>query len=407
MPAYHYRAYAADGSTETGRLTALSRESALEALSRRGLLPAELTEGGSARSLRWWQREVLGSRRIARAQLAMLSRDLATLVEADIPLDEALRILIVQPLLSRRVRTTLEAVLERVSDGQTLSDAFAETGDFPEFYWRLARAGEASGALGPTLSSMARYLERGEEFRQQLRSALAYPIVLAITALATLMIVSSVLVPTLVPVLTSAGAPLPPAIALIVAVQEAIVGYWPVLAGAAAVLVAVIARAFSDEKMRLALHRGLLRMPALSSLIRQRETARFAGSMSTMLASGVPMLEALGIAGRAQGNLAYARGIAIITEEVSHGGGLRGPLERSGLFSELALRLVSVGEQTGQLEAMLGRVAVIYETALQRDLQRISTLAGPALTVIIGVMVGGLMLSVLGTLVGINELALK
>lgn len=407
MPAYHYKAYAADGSTQTGRLTALSRETALEALSRRGLLAAELREGGSTRPLRWWQREVLGTRRIARSQLAMLSRDLATLVEAEVPLDEALRILILQPLLSRRVRTTLEAVLERVSDGQTLCDAFAETGAFPEFYWRLARAGEASGSLGPTLSSISRYLERGEEIRQQLRSALAYPIVLSITAVATLVIVSSVLVPTLVPVLTSAGAPLPPAIALIVAVQEAMARYWPVLAGLTAILAAALARAFSDERMRLGLHRGLLRIPALSSLIRQRETARFAGAMSTMLANGVPMLEALGIAGRAQGNLAYARGIAGIAEEVSHGGGLRGPLERSGLFSELALRIITVGEQTGQLELMLGRVAAIYEAGLQRDLQRISALAGPALTVIIGVVVGGLMLSVLGTLVGINELALK
>lgn len=408
MPRYLYRAYDQHGVLKRGEIETQSREAAIDALQRRAFHPLEVTEGGAASSQRWWQREVFGGGYLSLPDLTLFTRELATLVKADLPLDEAIRIVSLQPLMSAKIRTVTKAVLDGVREGNSLSGALAARGqDFPEYYWRLVQAGEASGSLGEVLEDISTFLERSSEVRGQLGSALVYPCILLAAAGAALGVILTVLLPTIVPLFKDAGVTPPATIQFLVNAQEAIARNWLlVLMTLAGLAVAVIA-AGQDDRLRLIRHRALMRLPVIGSLVANRETARFARTLATLTRNGVPMLEAVRLSGSVLRNRAFLTTVELAGESLKEGGTLSAPLVTSGLFSELSLRLIAVGEQTGQLEAMLMRVANIYEATLQRQLARLTSLVTPILTLAVGGMVGGLILTVMSAILSINELAFK
>ncbi len=410
MIRYAYRAYDAAGALIEGEIVSESREMALEALHRRGEFPLEVFTGAAPRNQPWWNREifVLRNRAMSPASLALFTRELATLVKAELPLDEALRIVALQPMMPAAVRRMTQTILERVLEGQSLSQALAAEGEaFPEFVWRLVRGGEASGALGEVLDDLAGFLERSAEVRAKILSALLYPMILMCVAAMTLAVIIGVLLPMIVPLLRDAGAPLPFIIRVLEGVRETLTGNWLVTAVAAGGIIVLAIAVLRAAAVRALFSRLVLRLPLVNRLVAGREVARFTRTLATLLKSGVPLLEASRIAGGVLGNAVYRSAAEAITAGLKEGAPLSRPLAASGLFPELALRLVAVGEQTGQLETMLLRVAVIFEATLQRQLDRLTTMLTPLLTLGIGLLVGGLMISVMGALLSINELALK
>ena len=409
MPRYSYKAYDAKGGRLVGEIESETREAALEALVRQGRYALELVEGGgSAPSLPWWQQEVFSSRRLSQQNITLFTRELATLVKAELPIDEALRIVVLQPLISARTRQTVAAVLANVLDGASLSEALgAQKGAFPEYYWRIVHAGEASGTLGPALEDLAHLLDRSTEFRTRIVSALVYPATLLFAAGAALTIVMTILIPTIAPMFKEAGKEPPALIGSLIALQDFLSEHWLATLLLGALGVAALIALFRQDAWRLMRDRAVLRLPLISGLVENGQTAVFARTLGTMIKSGVPMLRALAVAGDALRNRAMSGAVHACATEMRKGGGLVGALGKSGLFPELALRLISVGERSGQLDTMLGRVADIYEAALQRQLDRVTSLLTPILTILIGVVVGGLILSVIGAIVSVNELALQ
>jgi len=410
MPRYTYKAYDDKGGRLTGEIESETREAALEALVRQGRYALELIEGGSGAppSLPWWQQEVFSSRRLSPQNLALFTRELATLIKAELPIDEALRIVVLQPLISARTRQVVGAVLARVLDGASLSEALSgQQGAFPEYYWRIVNAGEASGTLGAALDDLAHLLDRAMEFRSRVVSALVYPATLMFAAGAALIIIMTILVPTIAPMFKEAGKEPPAVIGTLIAVQDFLAGHWllTLLVGAAAV--AGVMALFRQDAWRLMRDRLVLRVPLISELVENGQTAVFARTLGTMIKSGVPMLRALAVAADALRNRAMSGAVHTCATDMREGGGLVGSLGKSGLFPELSLRLIGVGEQSGQLDTMLSRVADIYEAALQRQLDRLTALLTPILTIVIGIAVGGLILSVIGAIVSVNELALQ
>jgi general secretion pathway protein F len=405
---YGYRAYDSGGRLMQGEIMADSRELALEALHRRGAFPLEVAEGLASPAKPWWDREIVLFRHVPLGGLALFSRELATLVKADLPLDETLRIVALQPSLSTAMRRVTEGVLARVLEGQSLSQALsAADGAFPEFYWRLVRGGEASGTLGAVLEDVAAFLERAAEIRAKVLSALLYPAILLTAAGLAVLAIMAVLLPAIVPLLRDAGAPLPPIVRVLEAVREAVTGHWQAWLGGAAVAVALLAALIATGQLKSALSRLALRTPLIGGLVAKREVARFSRTLATLMKSGVPLLDAARIAGGVLVNVSYRSAIMAAAEEVRQGAALSRPLTASGLFPEVALRLIAVGEKTGQLDAMLLRVAEIFEAALQRQLDRITAMITPLLTLCIGALVGGLIVSVMSALLGINELAIN
>ena len=202
----------AQGAIGSGTIAASSREGALEVLARRGQIAFDLTETTTAAQLPWWQREVFGSGHLGATHLATFTRELASLIKAEIPIDEALRIVAVQPMLPARLRQITSRCLDRVLQGAALSEALAaQRTAFPEYYHRLVKAGEASGALGDVLIDLAKVTERASETRARVGSALVYPAVLLLAALIAIAVIVSVLVPAILPIFEDAGTQ-PPAL---------------------------------------------------------------------------------------------------------------------------------------------------------------------------------------------------
>jgi general secretion pathway protein F len=367
-----------------------------------------LLEEASAAAEPWWQREVFSPRGMRETDRLIFTRELAAMLKADLPLDEALGVVLLQPGLPQRVRAVARRVLDRVREGQSLSQALsAETGSFPEFYWRLVRAGETGGALGEVMSDLSAYLERATEVRGRITSALFYPLLLILAALGAVGVVMTVLLPAVMPLFADAGVSPPAALAAIASTQDFIRHYWMVLllAGGTLMILAIFSR--NDPNVLRLRDRMLLRMPMLGRYFATRETARFARILSAQLKNGVPLLEALHSTGGVMGSTIYKDAVGTAATNVAQGAALSDEMQASGRFSDLAVRLAGVGERTGQLEVMLKRAADIHETVLERDVERLTRLIGPVLTLVVGVFAGGLILSVMQAILSLNDLALR
>jgi general secretion pathway protein F len=406
MPRFAYTAYDDKGARLEGEIDSPSREEAIAQLFRQGRFPLDVSHA-DVRAPRWWEREIFGRRLLSQAQITHLTRELATLVKAELPLDQALRIVSLQPLMQARARQAVSGMLRRVLEGASLSEAARLQGAFPEYYWRIVQAGESSGALGQALDELARFLERSSEFRQRVVSALLYPMLLLVTAGIALLVVVTVLIPAIVPLFKDAGVEPPLFIRALMAAQEFVLDHWQVSLPLAGLLTAAAVALSRSETMRQARDRAALRVPVLSAMIQNGQTTVMARTLATLLRNGVPMLQALQIACSVLRNRAMAAGMSACIEDVKEGLPLSVPLGRSGVFPELAVRLIGVGEQTGQLDVMLSRIADIYDAALQQQLARVTNLLTPVLTIAIGAMVGGLLLSVMGAIVSLNDLALQ
>lgn len=410
--AFSYRAYDGEGRVIEGVVEEQSREAAIDVLRRRGAYPVDVVEASATpRSHRSTFASIVGTARaaaITRPALVVVTRELATLLSAQLPIDEALRIVSLQPLVPAAARRVLDDILARVVAGDTLSGALARhPEDFPEYYVRLVGAAERSASLGPAMTGLAHYLERRADLARKVQSAMTYPAILLVAALAAVTIVIGVLVPAIAPVFEDAGASPPPVIAILRATQLFVTANWPLLLlGTLLLVLMAIAVGRRPSTMRT-IEAAALRLPVVGRLVSASETARLARTLSTLLTSGVPLLDALRVAGGALGTGAFRSAVEIIVEHVSRGGLISEGAASTGRFGELALRLTGIGERTGQLPEMLARLAHIEEEALQHDLERLTGLIAPVMTILIGLVVGGIILSVMGAIAGLNDIAFR
>lgn len=402
MPRYSFKAYDANGALHTGEISAVTRTSALEALSRRAQTVVHLGEQG-AEIAPWWQREI-GRDKLSPSQLASFTRELSSLAKASLPVDETLRILALQPQIRPRLRQTIRELLRRVSEGEQLSTAIAREPMFPEFYSRLVAAGEMSGALPAALEQLAAYLERSAEARARIVAALAYPALILIAALVVIGVLALVLVPAVLPVFADAGTEPPWIIRALAGLGSVELTTWIALA---AILLGAAVLTARHRAFRQIVDRGVLKLPIAGPLVAEREAGRFSRSLSMLLSNGVPMLDALRISGGTLSSTVFRDAIAEAGRRVKEGEPLAATLAHANNLPPLLLRLVSVGEQTGQLAALTHRAAEIYEGAFQRRVDRLTAMATPVLTLIIGGVVGAMVVSVLSAVLSMNALVLQ
>jgi general secretion pathway protein F len=406
MATFSYRAYGGRGEFAEGRIEAASPDAANEMLWAQGLTPFHM-QASAAEGERWWQREVFGRSRSSPAQLASFTRDFATLNSAEIPLDDALRILVAQAP-SRAMRTVTASLLADVLDGSHLSDAMEKHPKvFTTDYVNAVRSGEMGGTLANVLEEMADLLERRMEIRNRIRSALVYPAILVVFAIVTVSLIVTVLVPSIAPIFAEGGRMMPAVIGLALALQA----HWSEIATSLLVLAAAATGALTialrRPPVRLAIDRLKLRPPLFGAFILERETARFARSLGTLLRAGVPLLQASSSARAVIGNRYIGAGVDRALEAVREGSSLHRALERHGDLPAVALRMISVGEEAGKLDRMLLRMAAMFEQQTQRTVDRFMTILTPALTLTIAFLVGGLILTVMNAILSINELAYR
>jgi general secretion pathway protein F len=346
----------------------------------------------------------LRSRRLSGKALTLFTRQLATLALVT-PLEEALRT-IGQQSEDAKVSAIIERVHAGVLEGRRLSDSMGrEARSFPPLYRAMVAAGESAGTLPQILERLADLQERQAAIRSKVTSAMAYPIVLAFVASFVVMALMIWVVPKVVEQFDSVGQTLPLLTRIVMAISGFLAGYWWAILITLSVIGFVIWRALQDEAIRLRFDTAWLRLPLLGRLTRDLHAARMARTLSTMVASRLPLLEGLTLTGQTINNRRLRLASDEIVEAVRGGGSLSAALKRTGMFPPLLVYLAASGESSGQLDAMLERAADYLEREFDGFTATALSLLEPAIIVIMGVVVAAIVLSILLPILQLETLA--
>lgn len=401
MPAFHYQALDAAGKQLTGIIEADSARNARNRLRESGLFVLEVetrTEKNKKVSFNF------SRRKLSLADLSLLLRQLATLLEAGLPLEQALSVLIEQSTNPHQ-HGLLAAIRADVLAGQTLAQAVAQhPNDFPELHRALIKAGEASGELDTVMDKLATYSENQHALQQKVGLAFVYP---AIVTAVAILIVGGLLfyvVPQVVSVFEQSHQQLPLLTRSLIWVTDGLAAAWPYLL---ALLVAGVFGArqmLKQESVRANLHRKMLRVPVLGRLIQGVNTARMASTLSILFGSGVPLLTALSAASGVVGNLPMRYALGEAARKVREGVSLSRALAVSGLFPPVLIHLIASGEQSGKLDVMLARVAKQQEQEVGGFVSTLTSLLEPILILIMGAVVLVIVLAILMPIISMNQL---
>ncbi|MGA9422915.1 MAG: type II secretion system inner membrane protein GspF [Rhodanobacteraceae bacterium] len=401
MPAFAYQALDNSGKTLRGVLQGDTARAVRSTLRERGLNPLavdEVSEGARHRA------RPFSRRGLSAQQLALLTRQLATLVGAGLPMDEALAALSEQAGGDRQQELTA-ALRGRVLEGASLAQAMAEFPDtFPEIFRASVAAGEQAGRLDPVLEKLADYAEARDALKQTILAALAYPLLLSLVAIAVVAGLLTYVVPQIVGVFQNLHQTLPLATRMLMAASAFLRSWgWLLLLLLAAFMVA--ARfALKREPVRYRWHALLLRMPLVGSLVRAASTARATRTLALLAGSAVPLLDALSIAAQVVSNLPMRAALQRAAFKVREGGGFSRALGESGQFPPIALRLIASGERSGELPRMLIEAAAQQQRELDRWLTVLSAVLGPAVILLVGAMVLFIVLAILLPIFNLNQM---
>jgi general secretion pathway protein F len=411
MPLYRYKAVAPGGSVSVGELDAANESEILDRLRDQGLMPmhvapaARASAGGvPSRDDRAPRRRWLEAKRITRDQLMAFTRELATLLRAGLPLDRALETLIgLAP--TPFAAAFLQGVRDEVRGGKALSQALdARREVFSRFYVNIVRAGEAGGALATVLTRLADTMERNKELRETVKSALIYPVILIGVAVASVMILLVYVVPQFQQTFSQAGKALPLPTEIVIFAGTFLKRWWWAMIAVVALVVLWWRRKLAQPAYRTRFDARVLRMPLVGDLIAKVEVARFSRTLATLLGNGVTLLAGLSIVKETMGNRVLGGSLEGVTARLREGKGFGRPLADTGLWPRLATQMILVGEESGRLEEMLGRVADVYDREVQVSIKRFLAILEPALILGLAVLIGGIVFSILLGVMGMSEL---
>ena len=412
MTRFFVRAVSGDGETFEGEMDAADRHAIVEQLRNRrqmplAIEPADGTSAGprsSAQTFDWLNRPIFGRAPLRPRDVAIMTRELATLLNAGLTVDQALQFLI-NVAANTAQRKLFQSLLERVQGGSTLADALDDhRAAFSPAYVSMVRAGEAGNALPDVLSRLADYLERNEALSQRVRSSLVYPTLLLVMAGLSIAVLLAVVLPQFTPMFESAGTDLPWLTRMVVAIGEAAEAYWWLALITAAALFLWLSSRLRHPPSRAAIDRWCLKVPLIGDLIAKIDTARLARTVGTLLGNGVTLPNALAIARETLGNAVLRNTIGDTLTAVKEGKGLAGPIGQSGHFPPLAIHLVAVGERSGHLETMLMKIADIFDKEVTHTVDRLMTLLVPVLTIGVGLVIATIIGAILSAILAAYQL---
>jgi general secretion pathway protein F len=404
MTAYRYEALNAAGKLIKGVIEGDSERQVRSQLRGQSLRPVEVGVANRQAANSAPGKAGLFAPRISMGDFALVTRQLATLVASSLPLDECLQAAAEQSR-KPRIKGMLLQVRSRVAEGHTLAYAMGEFPQvFNERYRAMVNAGEHAGFLGPVLEQLADYSEQRQYTQQKLKMAMIYPIILVGVAIAVVVALMVFVVPELVGIFAHTKATLPLLTRVLIASSDFLrdYGIWIFLAIVMAVV--LFRQALRDPVRKKRWHAVLLKTPGISGLITAMDTARFASTLSILMASGVPLLESLRIAGQVLTNLVLRAESEIVAERVQEGSSLHRALQHSGRFPPMMVHMVASGETSGELESMLDRSASNQERELEMTLGTMMSIFEPLIVVIMGGMVLTIVLAVLLPIFDLNTM---
>jgi general secretion pathway protein F len=407
VPTFVYRAADRQGQTIDGVMDAPDMRVVVERLQRDAYFPIKIAPQDEQR------RATLGAvwpglgGRVSRREVLTFTHQLATLIEAGLPLDRAL-VILEELGPSPRLRAITGDILRSVRSGSSLAEAMAK--HHPRPFSRLAinmvRAGEKGGVLEATLRRLAELLEETQEFKEALISALIYPLLLTTVGGAAVVFLLTFVIPRFVDIFRDLGQALPLPTQVLLAVSTGVQQYWWLVLAVILAVALAVRLTLSTDSGRGQWDRLLLRLPLAGEVVLKTETARFARVLGTLLRSGVPVLTALGVVRELTANQLIARAIERVSEGVRRGAGIAGPLGEAQAFPAMVVHMVRVGEETGRLEEMLLKVAADFEAEVRRLVKRLMGLLEPGIILIMGTLVGFIVVALLMAIFSLTEVAL-
>jgi general secretion pathway protein F len=394
---FEYRGVTAGNRSTRGQIDAENARAARVKLRSEGVFPTELREGrnrsGASDLLSLLQ--IPAMRRVPALDLALFTRQLATMVGAGVPLVESLSALTEQ-VENKRLKTVIGRVREGVNHGSSLADALAEQEHvFDNLYVSMVRAGESAGVLELVLRRVADYIEGQLALRNQITQAMIYPILMIGASLLVAGVLLVKVIPTITTLLVDLDQPLPLATVVVIAVSDVLTEWWAfaVLAGAAALLLGN--RAVATTRGRRAWDGMRLGLPVIGRVVRLVAVSRFSRTLSTLLAGGVNVLHALDIARDVSGNTVISAAVEDARDAITRGASIAGPMRQSGQFPPMVTHMIAVGEASGELEGMLAKVADTFDELVANSLSRLTALLGPILLIFVAGLVLVIILSTL------------
>ena len=404
MATYFFKAVSRTGETIQEEREAPTEAALIQALQSEGLIPIKIAIAGS--SPLDFLRMRRHRSRISHKQVSLFTRELLTLLEAGLPLDRALSVLLELSASEPEFNQMIGKILERIKGGAQLSDALEAQGPvFSRFYLNLIRAGEAGGAIEVVLDRLSKYLDSSKELKDTVTTAMIYPMILVLLAIGSLLLLLTFVVPQFTEMFDSAGKELPLPTQIVVGTADAIRDYWwiaiPLILGTSS----WIKYQKSDPERRLIWDRWMLKLPLFGDLILKFQVASFSRTLATLLSNGVPLLGALSIVRDTLDNRLVAQKLDLAVASLKEGGGLTPPLMEANIFPSLAMQMIKLGEESAQLPEMLDRIATTYDKEIKISIQRLLALLEPILIVGLGIMIGGIIISILMAILSVNDLA--
>jgi len=401
MATYYFKAVSADGKSRAGTLSGESEKAVARELRRQGLTPLFVGAQAPGRLTLRLPALIRGRRK----DVLYFTQELSTLLNAGVPLDRALTIS--SELTEREAfRSVTLDVLRLLKGGKSLADSLAAHPEyFSELYVNMVRAGEASGSLGRIFERLAEFERTREELRSYIISSMVYPALLTLVGLGSIAVLLYFVVPRFAAVFAETRMRMPTPTKVLLGVSAVVQQYgWMALLAVVLVLAALNVY-IRSPRGRMWWDTFRLRVPLLGEALRKAETARFAQAMATLVANAVPLVQCIHISAAILNNKRIAGSLEAVAQGVKRGEGIAGPLRKTGQFPPLASHLLSVGEETGQLDAMFARMAEIYESDTKAAIKRFTSLFEPMIILVMGLMVGALILSMLLAITSINEVA--
>ena len=407
MAVFSYRAADRRGQTIDGVMEAADARAVVERLQRDAYFPIKVDAQDQRRRVLGLAWPETGRGRVAGRDLVSFTQQLATLIEAGLPLDRALAIQ-AELAPTPRLRAITGDVLRSVQGGSSLADALGKhhPRPFSRLYINMVRAGEKGGVLETTLRRLAGFLEESQEFRDALVSALIYPVLLSGVGAAAVVFLMAFVIPRFAVIFKDLGATIPLPTLILLEASGAIQRYWWLIALLAVAGILASRMVLSTPRGRLGADRLLLRLPIAGEVIVKTEVARFTRILGTLLRSGVAMIPALTVVKEMQANQVLARAVEGLGDGARRGAGLAQPMAEAGVFPPLAVHMVRVGEETGRLDETLLQVAASLESDTRKLVKRLIALAEPCIILVMGLVVGFIVVAMLLAILSVTDIPL-
>ena len=408
MPVFEYSALDSKGKRTSGIIDAESLSAARQKIRNAGNFPVDIKEIQDTDSPRTSRNLSLTRfiRRIKPIETAMMTRQLATLLNAGLPLVTAMDTLTSQ-IKTHSFKTTLAQIKDAVVEGTSFADALNQfPGTFSSLYINMVRAGESSGTLEIVLERLADITEKQNALTHRIQSAMTYPVFMVIVMVCVLSFLLSVVVPQLTTIFSDMDQSLPTPTIMLISISNFLKSFWWVLGILIIILCIAFYRFKQTPKGRHMYDKTTMRLPAIGNILKKMAISRFSRTLGSLLDNGVPMLSALGIVKNISSNSLISRAVEAASENVGKGQGLGSSLAESRVFPSLPIQMIQVGEQSGELEKMLYKIADIYDNEVEMNILSLTTLLEPVIILVMASVVLFIVISIILPIIEMNQLVL-